>query len=97
MNKHMPADMILLNGRVTTLDVKHPEASALAIKDGRIAAVDNAESFQRGPNTRVIELKGHRVIPGLNDSHLHVIRGASITTWSCAGTVCPPSQMVCVC
>jgi predicted amidohydrolase YtcJ len=69
------ADLILHNGRITTLDAKHPEATNIAIKDGRIAGVDDAERYRRGPNTRVIDLKGHRVIPGLNDSHLHVIRG----------------------
>ena len=68
------ADLILHNGRITTLDAKHPEAANLAIKDGRIAAVDEAESYERGPETKVIDLKGRRVIPGLNDSHLHVIR-----------------------
>ena len=69
------ADLILRNGRVTTLDPKHPEASTLAVKDGRIIGVDHAEDYERGPNTKVIDLKGRRVIPGLNDSHLHVIRG----------------------
>ncbi len=37
--------------------------------------MDDAESHERGPNTKVIDLKSRRVIPGLNDSHLHVIRG----------------------
>ena len=69
------ADLILHNGRITTLDPKYPEATNLAIKDGRIVGVDDAERYQRGPNTKMIDLKGRRVIPGLNDSHLHVIRG----------------------
>jgi len=69
------ADLILHNGRISTLDPKKPEASNLAIKDGRIVGVDDAEEYERGPNTREIDLKGRRVIPGLNDSHLHVIRG----------------------
>jgi hypothetical protein len=68
-------DLILHNGRITTLDPKYPEAQNLAIKDGRIVGVDDAEEYQRGPDTKVIDLKGRRVIPGLNDSHLHVIRG----------------------
>src|ERR1700704_264877 len=75
MNSSIQADLILHNGRITTLDPKHPEATNLAVKDGRIVAVDDAESYERGPNTKVIDLKGRRVIPGLNDSHLHVIRG----------------------
>jgi hypothetical protein len=70
----MNADIILHNGRITTLDPGHPEAKNLAIKDGRIVGVDDAESYGRGPETKVIDLRGRRVIPGLNDSHLHVIR-----------------------
>ena len=69
------ADLILHNGRITTLDARHPEASNVAIKDGRIIGVNNAQNYERGPNIKVIDLKGRRVIPGLNDSHLHVIRG----------------------
>src|SRR5207249_2655775 len=69
------ADLILHNGKITTLDSKYPEATNLAIKDGRVVGVDDAESYERGPNTHVIDLKGRRAIPGLNDSHTHVIRG----------------------
>lgn len=68
-------DLILHNGRITTLDPKHPEAKNVAVRDGRIVGVDDTESCERGPNTKVIDLNGRRVIPGLNDSHLHVIRG----------------------
>src|SRR6266496_3857589 len=75
MNSKASPDLILHNGRITTLDSQHPEATNLAIKDGRIIGVNDAEEYQRGPNTKVIDLKGRRVIPGLNDSHLHVIRG----------------------
>jgi predicted amidohydrolase YtcJ len=70
-----PADLILQNGRITTLDTRHPEAKEVIIADGRIVGVDNAAEFERGPNTKVIDLNGRRVIPGLYDSHLHVIRG----------------------
>src|SRR4051812_2271345 len=69
------ADIILHNGRITTLDPNHPTAANIAIQDGRIIGVDDADSYEPGSNTRVIDLKGRRVIPGLNDSHLHVIRG----------------------
>jgi len=68
-------DLILHNGRITTLDAKYPDATNIAIKDGRIIGVDDAERYERGPETKVIDLKGRRVIPGLNDSHMHVIRG----------------------
>jgi hypothetical protein len=75
MNTSVIPDLILHNGRITTLDPAYPEATNLAIKDRRIIGVDDAEEYQRGPETKVIDLKGRRVIPGLNDSHLHVIRG----------------------
>ncbi len=75
MNANSTPDLILHNGLVTTLDPKHPEATTLAIKDGRIVGVDDGEHNERGPDTKVIDLNGRRVIPGLNDSHLHVIRG----------------------
>src|SRR6478672_11369371 len=75
MNLKSAPDLILHNGKITTLDPKHPQATNVAFKDGRIIGVDDAESYERGPNTKLIDLKGRRVIPGLNDSHLHVIRG----------------------
>ena len=75
MNSKTAPDLILHNSRITTLDPKYPEAKNLAIMAGRIIGVDDAESYERGPQTRVIDLKGRRVIPGLNDSHMHVIRG----------------------
>lgn len=72
----MHADLILVNGRITTLDKGKPEASAVAIKDGRFLAVGTDADVMavRGEGTRVVDLHGRRVIPGLNDSHIHVIR-----------------------
>lgn len=69
------ADMILHNGKITTLDPAHPEAREIVIVGGAIAGVDDAEDFARDANTRVIDLGGRRVIPGLLDSHIHFIRG----------------------
>jgi hypothetical protein len=74
MKPNSGPDLLLHNGRITTLDHGHPEAKNLAIKNGRIVGVDDAESYERGPETKVIDLRSRRVIPGLNDSHLHVIR-----------------------
>jgi predicted amidohydrolase YtcJ len=68
-------DLILKNGRITTLDTAHPVAQEVVVANGRIIGVDNAHEFQAGPQTRTIDLNGRRVIPGLYDSHLHVIRG----------------------
>src|SRR6266404_7917364 len=75
MNALSQVDLILHNGRITTLDPEYPEAKNVAVKDGRVLGVDDAEQYQRGPDTKVIDLKGRRLIPGLNDSHMHLIRG----------------------
>ena len=71
------ADMIITNGKITTMDDKNPEVQAVAIKDHKILQVGtNAQILKlKNGNTKVIDAKGNRVIPGLFDSHLHVIRG----------------------
>lgn len=77
LRKAVMADCILFNGRITTLDKQNPEVSAIAIQKGRIAAVGTDEEINKlaEKNTRRIDLQKRRVIPGLNDSHLHLIRG----------------------
>ena len=71
------ADLILHNGRVTTLDRENPAATAVAIRDGKFVRVggDTDVMSLAGSATRVINLKGRRVLPGLIDNHLHIIRG----------------------
>jgi predicted amidohydrolase YtcJ len=71
------ADVILHRGLFTTLDRSNPTASAVAIKDGLFTAVgtDREVIKLRGPSTKVIDLRGRRVLPGLIDNHLHIIRG----------------------
>jgi predicted amidohydrolase YtcJ len=73
----MTADLILFNGKLHTVDRENPTATAVAIKDGRFIAVGNdAEAMaHKGATTQIIDLKQRTVIPGLNDSHLHLIRG----------------------
>jgi predicted amidohydrolase YtcJ len=72
-----PAELILRNARVTTLDPALPEAEALAIRDGRFLAVGAERDIAplRGDGTTVVDGGGRRAIPGLIDSHTHVIRG----------------------
>jgi predicted amidohydrolase YtcJ len=72
-----PADLVLLNGRITTLDPGLGEVPALAIRAGRILAAGQPAEVTRaaGDGATVIDLGGRRVIPGLNDSHTHLIRG----------------------
>ncbi|PEC83143.1 amidohydrolase [Bacillus cereus] len=75
MNMNVP-DMILYNGKITTLDPSQPEVSAIAITDGLITAVGGDELLNSATEkTKKIDLKRKRAIPGLNDSHIHVIRG----------------------
>ena len=71
------ASLILTNGQFHTLNSEAPLAEAVAIKDGKIIAA-GSDSFVMSfsdSQTQRIDLKGHTVIPGLNDSHLHLIRG----------------------
>jgi predicted amidohydrolase YtcJ len=75
MDAQNQADLVLHNGRITTLDPKFPEVASLTIKEGRVVSLIDPVDLEPGPMTKVIDLKGRRVIPGLNDSHLHVIRG----------------------
>ncbi|ASU37777.1 amidohydrolase [Herbaspirillum sp. meg3] len=70
-------DLILINGKFHTVDRQNPIASAVAISDGKFVEVGDAESVMRHQkaDTKVIDLGGRTVVPGLNDSHLHLIRG----------------------
>jgi len=70
-------DIILHRGLFTTLDRSNPTASAVAIKDGKFIAVGHDEEIMpsAGRDTRIVDLKGRRLLPGLIDNHLHIIRG----------------------
>ncbi|MEO0392685.1 MAG: amidohydrolase [Pseudomonadota bacterium] len=71
----MEPDLILYNGRVSTFDAENPEAQAIAIKDGKIQAVGSDQDIMaKAGDARTIDLAGRRVIPGLIDSHTHIIR-----------------------
>lgn len=72
------ADIILYNGKVYTVDAQNPSATAVAIKDGKFVAVGDDATIinEYGYDGALkIDLKQKRVIPGLNDSHIHLIRG----------------------
>ncbi|GLS88463.1 amidohydrolase [Cypionkella aquatica] len=73
----MITDLILYNGRFTTLDRANPTATAVAIRDGNFVAVgSDAEVMAlQGEATKIVNLQGRRVLPGLIDNHLHIIRG----------------------
>ena len=70
-------ELILINGRIATVDRSRPFAEAVAIQNGRFISVGSNEEIMRlrASNTETIDLGGRTVIPGLNDSHMHPIRG----------------------
>jgi predicted amidohydrolase YtcJ len=72
------ADTILVNGKILTIDAQSSIREAMAIRDGRIVSLGSSADIRKlgGPQSRVIDLQGRTVIPGLIDSHLHAIRAA---------------------
>ncbi|MBT2333329.1 amidohydrolase [Variovorax paradoxus] len=88
-----PADLIVTNAKIATLDAAATTAQALAVRDGRIVAVGNAGQMRAlsGPVTRTVDAGGRTVIPGLIDSHMHAVRAAlSYSTevnWIGAGSI----------
>lgn len=71
------ADSVFINGKVVTVDARSSVVQALAVKDGKFFAVGTTDSVMShaGPATRIVDLKGRTVIPGLADSHLHAVGG----------------------
>lgn len=71
-------DTALVNGKIITLDEHSTVAEALAVRDGKIVAVGRSAEVRglAGPATRIIDIGGRTVIPGLVDSHMHAIRAA---------------------
>jgi predicted amidohydrolase YtcJ len=71
------ADLVVLNGKVWTVDAARPRAEGVAVKDGRIAAVGTNAEIRKwtGPKTRTIDAAGKSVLPGFIDSHVHFSSG----------------------
>lgn len=74
-NPPPPADLVLVNAKILTVDDRFSEAQALAVRDGRFVAVGSNEEARRhaGATTRVIDGRGRTVIPGLIDTHVHAL------------------------
>jgi len=72
-----PADTLIVNARIATLDARRPNAEAIAIRGERIVAVGTAADMEafRNEKTRIIDAGRRTVVPGLNDAHTHFIRG----------------------
>jgi len=70
-----PADLLLLNGYVYTSNPERTIAEAVAVNDGLISAVGSSAELQslQGPDTRVIDLAGRMMLPGLHDAHIHLL------------------------
>lgn len=73
------ATLILLNGKVWTENPRQPESEAVAVEGNLILAVGTSAAMRKlaGPDCRIIDLAGRRVVPGFNDSHVHFIDGGS--------------------
>jgi len=81
-----PADRVLLNGAIYTVNPANPWAEALAIRGGEISAIgSNAEMRQFiGPDTEKLDLEGRMVMPGIIDMHIHPIEGAMAALYDCS-------------
>src|SRR5438876_4289539 len=66
-------DTVFINGKIHTMDDESTVASAVSIRDGRVVEVGNAPMPHHGPNTKVIDLRGRTVVPGIIDNHNHIV------------------------
>ncbi len=88
-----PADLLLINGKVVTLDAASSVKEALAVEAGHIAATGGTDEIRKlaGPSTKIVDLGGRTVIPGLIDSHIHAIRAgfrfATEVNWEGAASI----------
>ena len=76
------ADTVYVNGKIITVDKAFTIAQAVAVKDGRFVGVGTSDEMRRyvSPTTRVVDLKGRAVIPGLMDSHTHMLGAGAAET-----------------
>src|SRR5512138_1051602 len=84
-----PADLIVTNARIYTVDESHPLADAMAIRGGKVQFVGStgAAMALKGPSTRVLDLNGRTIIPGMVDAHGHVDNlGLALRTVDLTGT-----------
>jgi predicted amidohydrolase YtcJ len=88
-------DLILIHGKVWTENPQQPEAEAVAIQRNRIVAVGSTADIRKaaGPGTKVIDLRGRRVVPGFNDAHLHFYFGGDGLASVRLGDAASPQEM----
>ena len=77
---HAPADLIIRDAHIVTVDPQFSTARAAAIRDGKFIAVGSDAEVMKsaGPRTRVVDLDGKTVLPGFNDTHVHLTAGESL-------------------
>ena len=75
----LSADLVLINGKIRTVNEAQPQAEAVACRQGRIVAVGTTSEIRRliGAATRVVDLQGRLVVPGFNDAHVHFFSGGA--------------------
>src|SRR5436190_19069467 len=66
-------DTVFVNGKIHTMDDENTVVSAVSIRHGRFVEVGDASSSRHGPDTRVIDLRGRSVVPGIIDNHNHIV------------------------
>ena len=84
-----PADLIVHDARIHTVDARHPQVAAMAVREGRIIFVGSEREAMslRGPKTRLLDLDGQTVIPGMIDAHAHLLGlGQGLQTIDLRGT-----------
>ena len=84
-----PADLVVTNARIYTVDDARPLAAALAVKDGRVLFVGSEREALalRGPATRVLDARGNTIVPGIVDAHAHLLTlGFSLANVNLADT-----------
>ena len=94
MTNSLKADLVLLGGKVITVDKVFSIAQAVAVQNGRILAVGKDSEIKDwiGPETKVIRLEGKTVVPGFNDSHMHpIIYGMDLLKVNCGS---PPNRSI---
>lgn len=71
------ADLIVVNGKIWTENPRQPEVQAMAVRDHRILATGDTTTIRKlaGPETKLMDLQGRRVVPGFNDAHVHFFWG----------------------
>jgi predicted amidohydrolase YtcJ len=72
-SSHPDPDLVLVDGRIHTMDAKNRVVSSVAIKDGRFVEVGNVGRHHHGRETKVIDLNGRTVVPGIIDNHNHIV------------------------